>query len=43
MVCTQAFADHYYNTFDTNRAGLGSLYQDQSLLTFEGQQVSALS
>lgn len=34
----QAFTDHYYNTFDTNRQGLVGLYQDQSLLTFEGQK-----
>jgi Nuclear transport factor 2 (NTF2) domain len=34
----QAFSDHYYATFDTNRAALASLYQDQSLLTFEGQK-----
>ena len=33
-----AFVDHYYNTFDTNRAGLASLYTDQSMLSFEGQQ-----
>ncbi|KAG7675015.1 putative Nuclear transport factor 2B [Nannochloris sp. 'desiccata'] len=33
-----AFTDHYYNTFDTNRAGLQSLYQEQSMLTFEGQK-----
>jgi hypothetical protein len=34
----KAFTDHYYSTFDTNRPGLASLYQDQSMLTFEGQQ-----
>ena len=32
----QAFTDHYYSTFDTNRAGLANLYQENSLLTFEG-------
>ena len=32
----QAFVDHYYKTFDGNRSSLGSLYQDQSYLTFEG-------
>ena len=32
----QAFTDHYYNLFDTNRSALAGLYQDQSLLTFEG-------
>ena len=36
MLCVQAFTDHYYNTFDTNRAGLAPLYQESSLLTFEG-------
>ena len=30
---------HYYQTFDTNRDALASLYQDQSKLTWEGQQV----
>lgn len=34
----KAFTDHYYNTFDTNRSGLTGLYQDQSLLSFEGQK-----
>lgn len=34
----QAFTDHYYATFDSNRANLVGLYQDQSLLTFEGQK-----
>jgi glycine/serine hydroxymethyltransferase len=32
----KAFVDHYYATFDTNRAGLATLYQDGSMLTFEG-------
>jgi hypothetical protein len=32
----KAFTTHYYNTFDTARANLAPLYQDQSLLTFEG-------
>ena len=36
-LCAQAFTDHYYNTFDTNRQGLASLYQEQSLLTFEAR------
>ena len=31
----QAFTDHYYRTFDTNRPALASLYEEQSLLTFE--------
>lgn len=34
----KAFVDHYYQTFDTNRAGLGNLYQDSSMLTFEGEK-----
>merc|ERR1711953_584023 len=33
-----AFTQHYYNTFDTNRAALASLYQAQSKLTFEGDE-----
>ena len=32
------FVTHYYNTFDTNRSALHSLYQDTSMLTFEGDQ-----
>ncbi|RRT76946.1 hypothetical protein BHE74_00009281 [Ensete ventricosum] len=32
----KAFVDHYYQTFDSNRAALGGLYQDGSMLTFEG-------
>ncbi|XP_020580662.1 nuclear transport factor 2-like [Phalaenopsis equestris] len=32
----RAFVEHYYRTFDTNRAGLAGLYQDSSMLTFEG-------
>lgn len=39
VLCSQAFAEHYYNTFDTNRAGLAPLYQEQSMLTFEGGKV----
>ena len=34
----QAFTDHYYATFDSARANLAALYQDQSMLTFEGQK-----
>ena len=30
---------HYYNIFDTNRAGLQSLYQDMSMMTFEGEKI----
>eukprot|EP00164_Ancoracysta_twista_P000149 GFYU01000220.1.p2 GENE.GFYU01000220.1~~GFYU01000220.1.p2 ORF type:complete len:130 (+),score=35.08 GFYU01000220.1:26-391(+) len=32
------FTTHYYQTFDTNRAGLASLYNETSMLTFEGEQ-----
>lgn len=34
----KAFTDHYYAMFDTNRAALAGLYQDQSMLSFEGQK-----
>ncbi|CAO2184427.1 unnamed protein product [Urochloa humidicola] len=34
----KAFVEHYYRTFDTNRAALVGLYQDTSMLTFEGQK-----
>ena len=34
----EAFANHYYQTFDTNQPGLQTLYQDTSLLTFEDEQ-----
>ncbi|KAI5061001.1 hypothetical protein GOP47_0023506 [Adiantum capillus-veneris] len=36
----RAFVDHYYSIFDTNRPGLVSLYQDGSMLTFEGQKLA---
>ena len=32
------FVDHYYKTFDSNRAQLGSLYGNDSMLTFENDQ-----
>ncbi|RWW00761.1 hypothetical protein GW17_00036252 [Ensete ventricosum] len=35
----KAFVDHYYRTFDGNRAALGGLYQDTSMLTFEGVKI----
>ncbi|KAJ8459775.1 hypothetical protein OPV22_032701 [Ensete ventricosum] len=35
----KAFVDHYYRTFDGNRAALGGLYQDASMLTFEGVKI----
>ncbi|KAI3976031.1 hypothetical protein MKX01_035975 [Papaver californicum] len=36
---SKAFVEHYYTTFDANRGNLGSLYQETSMLTFEGQQI----
>ncbi|KAI8999054.1 nuclear transport factor 2 [Trametes punicea] len=33
------FTDFYYTTFDTNRAGLHSLYRDVSMLTWEGTPI----
>mmetsp|Transcript_88062 Transcript_88062/g.152559 ORF Transcript_88062/g.152559 Transcript_88062/m.152559 type:complete len:126 (+) Transcript_88062:45-422(+) len=35
----QQFVQHYYSTFDSNRAGLQPLYGDTSMLSFEGEQV----
>mmetsp|Transcript_102905 Transcript_102905/g.286604 ORF Transcript_102905/g.286604 Transcript_102905/m.286604 type:complete len:125 (+) Transcript_102905:94-468(+) len=34
----EQFVQHYYQTFDTNRANLGPLYGDVSMMTFEGEQ-----
>ncbi|KAL4800502.1 putative nuclear transport factor NTF-2 [Aspergillus venezuelensis] len=31
----QQFVNFYYQTFDSNRAGLAGLYRDESMLTFE--------
>eukprot|EP01083_Nonionella_stella_P143744 447379_1 len=31
----KAFVEHYYNLFDNNRQGLGNLFQDSSMLSFE--------
>ncbi|PSS28594.1 Nuclear transport factor 2 like [Actinidia chinensis var. chinensis] len=33
----KAFVEHYYTTFDSIREGLANLYQELSMLTFEGQ------
>ncbi|RHZ74449.1 Nuclear transport factor 2 [Aspergillus turcosus] len=33
------FVKFYYQTFDTNRQALASLYRDNSMLTFETSQV----
>ncbi|TVU04921.1 hypothetical protein EJB05_48065 [Eragrostis curvula] len=35
----KAFVEHYYKTFDSNRAALAGLYKDSSLLTFEGEKI----
>lgn len=35
FVCSQAFVEHYYKTFDTNRGALAGLYQENGILTFE--------
>lgn len=35
----KAFVEHYYTTFDANRTGLANLYQEGSMLTFEGQKI----
>ncbi|CAN6362542.1 unnamed protein product [Urochloa humidicola] len=34
----KAFIDHYYTTFDTNRVALEGLFQEGSMLTFEGEK-----
>ncbi|RZC59357.1 hypothetical protein C5167_006664 [Papaver somniferum] len=36
---SKAFVEHYYTTFDANRAGLAGLYQDTSMLSFEGEKI----
>ncbi|KAJ7946254.1 Nuclear transport factor 2 [Quillaja saponaria] len=33
------FVNHYYHLFDTDRASMSSLYQPNSMLTFEGQNI----
>ncbi|KAM6500911.1 nuclear transport factor 2 [Amanita muscaria] len=33
------FTDFYFTTFDSNRGGLGPLYRDQSMLTWEGTPI----
>lgn len=34
----QAFVNHYYSLFDTNRSALQPLYKPQSMLSFEGEK-----
>ncbi|CEH16026.1 nuclear transport factor 2 [Ceraceosorus bombacis] len=36
----QQFTDFYYQTFDSDRSALANLYRANSMLTFEGAQVS---
>ncbi|KAN0115659.1 hypothetical protein V8E52_006778 [Russula decolorans] len=38
----QQFTDFYYNTFDSDRSGLGALYRDTSMLTFEGTPIQGV-
>ncbi|MCL7034898.1 hypothetical protein MKW94_022079 [Papaver nudicaule] len=35
---SKAFVEHYYTTFCANPVNLGSLYQESSMLTFQGEQ-----
>ncbi|KAJ5861586.1 Nuclear transport factor NTF-2 [Penicillium soppii] len=35
----EQFVQFYYQTFDANRQGLGGLYRDHSMLTFETSSV----
>lgn len=32
------FAEHFYNTFKTNKQGLGGLYHSEGILNWEGQR-----
>ena len=32
------FVNHYYTQFDTQRQNLASLYTEQSMMTYEGEQ-----
>ena len=36
---TQAFVGHFYMVFDTNRPALTSLFQEHSMMTFEGNKL----
>lgn len=36
---SQQFCDFYYQQFDADRAQLGNLYRDHSMLTFESAQL----
>ncbi|KAK9946048.1 hypothetical protein M0R45_011530 [Rubus argutus] len=35
----KALAEHYYSLLDSNRAAPANLYQEGSMLTFEGQKI----
>ncbi|PBK64549.1 nuclear transport factor 2 [Armillaria solidipes] len=37
------FTDFYYNTFDSNRPALASLYRPESMLTWENNQILGVS
>ncbi|KAI5850038.1 nuclear transport factor 2 [Tricharina praecox] len=39
----QQFTDYYYSTFDTDRAALAPLYAEESMLTFETNQVQGVT
>ncbi len=36
---SKAFVEHYYTTFDSNRLNLMGLYQESSMLSFEGEKI----
>lgn len=36
---SKAFVEHYYSTFDNNRPALVGLYEEGSMLTFEGEKI----
>lgn len=36
---SKEFVEHYYSQFDTNRQSVVGLYQEDSMLTFEGQKI----
>ncbi|XP_020110507.1 nuclear transport factor 2-like [Ananas comosus] len=38
-VMAREFVEHYCMTFNRNRAALGELYQEGSMLTFEGDKI----
>ena len=39
-IVARAFVDHYYRTFDFDRAALSALYGQTSMLSFEGHAVA---